>query len=61
MQSICVAALYRFVSLDSYERLREPVLNELKKLALRGTILLAREGINGTIAGNPEKIDQFLN
>ncbi|MDP7093713.1 MAG: rhodanese-related sulfurtransferase [Gammaproteobacteria bacterium] len=61
MQSICVAALYRFVSLDSYERLREPVLNELKKLALHGTILLAREGINGTIAGNPEKIDQFLN
>ncbi|MDP6437912.1 MAG: rhodanese-related sulfurtransferase [Gammaproteobacteria bacterium] len=61
MQSICVAALYRFVSLSNYECLREPILDELKNLGLCGTILLAHEGLNGTIAGDHTNIDQFLN
>jgi len=46
-----VCALYRFVRLDDYEQLREPLRQFLLDHEIRGTLLLAREGINGTVAG----------
>lgn len=52
-----VCALYKFVTLDDYEALREPLLNLLLTRQIRGTLLLAREGINGTVAGSREAID----
>ena len=58
--SIVVCALYKFVSLDDFESLREPLLNVLLKNEVRGTLLLAREGINGTVAGNRAGIDNLL-
>lgn len=57
---IVVCALYHFVRLDGFESLREPLQNELNKHNIRGTLLLASEGINGTIAGVEDEIDHVL-
>ena len=48
-----VVALYRFVSLEGLPSLREDLLVLCRQHGLRGTILLASEGINGTVAGPP--------
>jgi len=55
-----VAALYKFVTLDDYAQLRAPFLAECKRHNIIGTLLLAREGINGTIAGTRDDIDRVL-
>ncbi|ARN75273.1 rhodanese-related sulfurtransferase [Oceanicoccus sagamiensis] len=55
-----VCAMYKFVRLDNYEALRDPLLNTMKQLNICGTLLLASEGINGTVAGSREGIDQLL-
>lgn len=55
--SYVVSALYKFVSLSDYRQLREPLLSFMKHQAIRGTLLLAQEGINGTVAGRREAID----
>ena len=60
MNPIVVAALYRFVSLPDYEALREPLLNKCLEEEITGTLLLAGEGINGTVAGTRESIDNLL-
>ena len=57
---IRVAALYRFASFAEPEALRAPLLQACMDNAIRGTLLLAPEGINGTIAGSPEGIDAVL-
>lgn len=57
---IVVCAMYKFVWLENFEALREPLLNILQSLAVRGTLLLAYEGINGTVAGSRDSIDQLL-
>ena len=46
-----VVALYRFVSLEDFEQLKAPLLGVCQQAGLKGTLLLAPEGINGTIAG----------
>ena len=56
-----VVALYRFVRLDNYESMREPLLNFCLDRHIRGTLLLAHEGINGTVAGSDSAIDELLN
>ncbi len=48
---ICVAALYRFTPFADPQALRDPLLAACKEAGVRGTLLLANEGINGTIAG----------
>jgi UPF0176 protein len=58
--SIVIAALYRFVRLDNYQLLRQPLLDLMLEQRVRGTLLLAAEGINGTIAGNAPAIDRVL-
>ncbi|WP_431311291.1 rhodanese-related sulfurtransferase [Parahaliea mediterranea] len=57
---VVVAALYKFVALDDYHELREPLLDACLAAGARGTLLLAAEGINGTIAGSREGIDAVL-
>ncbi|WP_183410132.1 rhodanese-related sulfurtransferase [Litorivivens lipolytica] len=59
-KSVVVAALYRFVTLDDFEALREPLLEVCTRHGVRGTLLLAHEGINGTIAGSREGIDAVI-
>jgi UPF0176 protein len=60
MSQIIVCALYKFVSLDDYQALRAPLLDTLQNNEVRGTLLLASEGINGTVAGTREGIDALL-
>jgi len=47
-----VAALYQFVPLPDFRALREPLLALCNRYKIKGTLLLAAEGINGTIAGD---------
>lgn len=60
MDQVVVAALYKFVTLDDYHALREPLLDACVAAGTRGTLLLAQEGINGTIAGSRQAIDQVM-
>jgi len=57
---ITICALYKFVRLENFLALREPLLAEMTKLEVKGTLLLAAEGINGTIAGSQKAIGQVL-
>lgn len=56
-----VAAFYQFVALPDFESLREPLRNMCVALDIRGIILLASEGINGTVAGRDVAIDALVN
>lgn len=60
MSRIVVVALYKFVTLENYSELRQPLLDVLLENGVKGTLLLAREGINGTIAGPREGMDAVL-
>lgn len=55
-----VAALYHFTRFDDPATLRGPLLDLCKSKRIMGTLLLAREGINGTIAGDRAGIDAVL-
>ena len=60
MAAIVVAAIYKFVRLEDCTAMREPLLAQCNKFDISGTLLLAHEGINGTIAGTRSDIDQIL-
>ncbi|MCV5736051.1 hypothetical protein OFN56_29535, partial [Escherichia coli] len=49
-----------FVELNNYQELREPLLALMEKHHIRGTLLLAGEGINGTVASDRAGIDTLL-
>jgi UPF0176 protein len=51
-----VAAFYQFVALSDFRELREPLRMVCADLGLKGSVLLAHEGINGTLAGSPDAI-----
>jgi UPF0176 protein len=55
-----VATLYKFVKLPDFAQKREPLLSYCQGQGIKGTILLAEEGINGTIAGSRQAIDSVL-
>jgi UPF0176 protein len=57
---IAVAALYRFASFADPVALRPALLDACKTHAIKGTILLANEGVNGTIAGSAEGIAAII-
>ena len=56
-----VAALYKFISLPDFPALQKPLQEFCENHDVFGTILLAKEGINGTIAGPDEGIHAVLN
>ena len=60
MSQIVVCALYKFVTLDDYALIQPPLLALMLKYDVKGTLLLAQEGINGTIAGSRSGIDAIL-
>ena len=57
---ITVAAFYQFARLSDFRELREPLRAICARLALKGSVLLAHEGINGTLAGSHEAIDALI-
>ena len=61
MTDPCIAAaFYKFVALPDFRALRDAVLERCHDAAVGGTILLAHEGINGTIAGRTEAVRAVL-
>tara|TARA_B100000282_G_scaffold28615_1_gene18563 strand:+ start:4101 stop:5027 length:927 start_codon:yes stop_codon:yes gene_type:complete len=57
-----VAAMYRFVPVDDIKALRQEIYNftEQNVPSICGTLLLAPEGINGTIAAHPAEMDKMI-
>jgi len=55
-----VAAFYQFARLPDFRELREPLRASCAGLGLKGSVLLAQEGINGTLAGEPKAIDTLV-
>ncbi|MDG1438266.1 MAG: rhodanese-related sulfurtransferase [Emcibacteraceae bacterium] len=60
MSNFLVAALYKFVTLPDYQSLQEPLLKACDDNDVKGTLLLASEGINGTVAGTEVGIRRLL-
>ncbi len=59
-QAIVVAAFYKFVPLADYKERRPHLQTFCLRMHIRGTILLAREGINGTISGSHDAIQALM-
>src|SRR5450631_1924412 len=55
-----VTAFYQFAALPDFRELRQPLREVCAKLELKGSVLLAHEGINGTLAGSPEAIAALI-
>lgn len=60
MSQYVVCAMYKFVALEKYQSIRQPLLDFMLENEVRGTLLLAHEGINGTVAGTRKSIDALL-
>jgi len=60
VSKIIVAALYKFASLPDYRERQPALLDCCVKQGLYGTLLLAEEGINGTVAGTRAGIDALI-
>jgi UPF0176 protein len=55
-----VAAFYQFAALPDFRELREPLRAICAGLELKGSVLLAHEGINGTLAGSADAVDALI-
>ena len=55
-----VAAFYHFFDFSRFAESRPSLLAEMKKMQVNGTVLVAPEGINGTVAGGREGVDALL-
>ncbi len=60
MPRFLTAALYKFVELPDFAELQAPLLDLCRQHGVKGTLLLASEGINGTIAGAPADVGAVL-
>ncbi len=60
MSQTLVIALYKFVDLPDFKELRQPLIDFCNAQKIQGSILLASEGINGTIAGAPKNIEAVV-
>ena len=60
MSNIVIAALYHFTKLSDHKNLQAPLIEICNSQGIKGSLLLAFEGINGTIAGSRTGIDAVL-
>ena len=58
--NITVATLYKFVEINDLQSLRSEIQALCKENNAKGTILLAKEGINGMLAGDNDSINQVI-
>ncbi|WP_291195614.1 rhodanese-related sulfurtransferase [Hyphomonas sp.] len=58
--TVHIAAFYKFFRFPDYAERRQALAQRFCGLGIKGTLLLAEEGVNGTVAGNPEAIDAAL-
>jgi UPF0176 protein len=59
-QPLLLVTFYRFVDLPDFRELRAPWLARAQELHLKGSILLATEGLNATLCGTPDALREFL-
>lgn len=55
-----IIAFYRFVHLSDFQQLKAPLFEFMIQEGILGTILLAQEGINGTVSGTPQAIEKLI-
>ena len=60
MNNICIISFYKFVTILDLEKLKIQIENICSMFETKGTILIAPEGINGTIEGSRNNIKKFL-
>jgi UPF0176 protein len=60
MNNFLVSALYKFIALDDFETLQSPLLEKCQSEGVMGTLLIAHEGINGSIAGPEQGVRSVL-
>ncbi len=60
VNNIVVTALYKFTKFYDFENYRQPILDVMLDNEVKGTLLIASEGINGTISGSRQGIDNVL-
>jgi len=60
LKNYVVCALYKFTRLNNHESIQAPLLNLMLSHRVRGTLLLATEGINGTISGSRDDVHCVL-
>ena len=59
MNQVVIANFYQFVTLPNYQELKDPLLEFCNANELKGTILLAYEGVNCTVSGSREAVDRL--
>ena len=55
-----IVAFYHFFDFPQFEAMRDPLLERLRTLGIRGSLLISREGVNSTLSGTRAAIDAFL-
>jgi len=58
--SCCVAAIYNFVSFDDPQAVQAQLQERCEALGISGTMIIAHEGLNGTVAGGHNAIAQLV-
>jgi len=59
MSQFKIHAFYKFIALPDFEELKPNILALMKKWQILGTIILANEGLNGTVCALPSDLDSF--
>ncbi|MFV9875754.1 MAG: rhodanese-related sulfurtransferase [Rickettsiales endosymbiont of Dermacentor nuttalli] len=59
MNEMIISSFYKFINIDSYQNWKWPLLEFCRAQELKGTILLALEGINASISGTKENVNQL--
>lgn len=60
MSADCIVSFYKFTKLSNPESLQAPLKAKAISLGLKGTILLAHEGINSSLCGTHEAVKSFI-
>jgi UPF0176 protein len=60
MKQITISSFYSFAPLAEPKQLQAPLLARMRELGVRGTVTLAHEGVNATVSGFAESIDELL-
>ncbi len=55
-----ITAFYHFFDFPQFEAMREPLLDKMLALGIKGSLLVTREGVNSTLSGTREAVDTFL-
>lgn len=60
MKPYVIVTFYKFIALNDYESMREPLLEKMRESNVKGTIIIASEGINGSFCGRREELTPLI-